>query len=144
MPSSPSPRIVHLATVSSEDGDLTYIDRANMLPFAIARVYYIYRIPANATRGGHAHKRCSELLIALNGAYTVGLEAQNGEASEFRLDEPTSALFVPPLYWRTLYRFTEDAQCLVLASEGYDAEEYLRDYDEFRRFRTRRDGDPVS
>jgi dTDP-4-dehydrorhamnose 3,5-epimerase-like enzyme len=118
----------------SEDGDLTVVESGEAWPFAVARIYYIYKIPTSATRGGHAHKRCHELLVALRGEFSVTLEARDGEVKEFRLNDPASALYVPPLYWRTLGRFTDEACCLVFASERYDADEYLRDHDEFRCF----------
>ncbi len=134
MQSADVPRILPLPTLSSEDGDLTVVESERAWPFAIARVYYIYDVPTSANRGGHAHKRCHELLIALRGEFSVTLEACDGEITEFRLSDPAVALYVPPLYWRTLCQFTAAACCLVLASEHYDAGEYLRDHDEFRRF----------
>jgi hypothetical protein len=134
MQSLDAPRLLPLPTMRSEDGDLTVVESEMAWPFAIARVYYIYDIPTRATRGGHAHKRCHELLIALHGEFSVALESRDSGVNEFRLSDPAAALYVPPLYWRTLGRFTSAACCLVLASERYDADEYLRDRDEFRRF----------
>jgi hypothetical protein len=135
MPMSLSPRLIDLPVVPSEIGELAFIQANRLLPFAIRRVYYVYDIPEQATRGGHAHRKCHELLVAMAGAMTVNLEAQDGTRSCQRIDDPAVALYVPALYWRVIDRYAPGTICLVLASEDYDPGEYLRDYDEFRRYR---------
>jgi hypothetical protein len=129
-----SPGLVDLPTVPSDFGDLVFIQADRALRFAIRRVYYIHDIPAQAVRGGHAHKACHELIVAVTGAMTVELETQDGDRSISRLDHPAIGLYVPPLYWRVIRDYTAGAICLVLASENYDPNEYLRDHEAFRHF----------
>jgi hypothetical protein len=129
------PGLVDLPTMPSDFGDLVFIQADRLLPFTIRRVYYVHDIPAHAVRGGHAHKACHELIVAVKGAMTVELEAQDGSRSRNRLDHPSIGLYVPPLYWRVVRDYTAGAICLVLASEDYDPAEYLRDHDAFRRYR---------
>ena len=140
----PAPRLITLQGNASDAGDLVVIQTQADIPFSIRRVYFIHNIPDWAVRGGHAHKRCQELVVAAAGAMTITLEAQDGTRHRFRLDEPTVGLYVPPLYWRMISEYREHSLCLVLASEDYDAEEYLRDHDLFRRFRPSGNADPVS
>ncbi len=141
---APAPRLVSLRANASAAGDLVAIQTGADIPFSIRRVYFIHSIPEGAVRGGHAHKRCHELLVAAAGAMTVTLEAQDGTHRRFRLEEPTVGLYVPPLYWRMIAEYRPLSLCLVLASEDYEPDEYLRDYDLFRRYRPRPDADSVS
>jgi WxcM-like, C-terminal len=137
------PTLVDLPTVPSDFGDLVFIQADRVLRFAIRRVYYIHDIPAHALRGGHAHKTCHALVVAVKGAMTVGLEAQDGNRFLHRLDHPSIGLYVPPLYWRVIRDFTAGAICLALASENYDPDEYLRDHDAFRQYRPTGHGDSI-
>jgi hypothetical protein len=130
-----SPELIDLPTVPNDFGDLVFIQADRALPFAIRRVYYVHDIPAHAVRGGHAHTTCHALIVAVRGAMTVDLEAQDGNRSLSRLDHPAIGLYVPPLYWRVIRDYTAGSICLVLASENYDPGEYLRDYDAFRGYR---------
>ena len=128
------PRTIALPTAFDPDGNLTFADGgvANPLPFEVVRVYWVTDIPESAVRGGHAHVRNYEVLIAAAGAFTVTLEDQDENVTEFRLTRPDEGLYVPPLHWRIIDRYEPHAVCLVLASEPYDAEEYLRDKASFR------------
>jgi oxalate decarboxylase/phosphoglucose isomerase-like protein (cupin superfamily) len=128
------PRRISLPSNPNAAGDLIYIQADLHLPFVIRRVYFVRGIPVGALRGGHAHKRCHELVVAASGAMTVGLEAQDGALQEHRLDDPGLGLYIPPLYWRVVRDYAPDSLCLVLASEDYDPEEYIRDHGRFRAF----------
>jgi WxcM-like, C-terminal len=128
------PRMIQLPTHRSDQGSLTVLEIEQSLPFRVLRVYFITDIPARATRGDHAHRRCHELLVATRGAFTVSLESPKAFRLDFRLDAPSAALYVPPLYWRRLSQFSDQSECLVLASEPYDSMEYIRDYDEFHSY----------
>ncbi|HYV88004.1 MAG TPA: FdtA/QdtA family cupin domain-containing protein [Candidatus Polarisedimenticolia bacterium] len=138
------PRLIALQRDASTAGDLIVMQAMADIPFAIRRVYFIHGIPEWAVRGGHAHRRCHEVVVAAEGAMTVTLEAQDGSQHRFRLAETTTGLYVPPLYWRTVSDYRPASLCLVLASEDYDPTEYLRDRDEFRRFGLPPDAHPVS
>jgi len=138
------PRLIALQRDASTAGDLIVMQAMADIPFAIRRVYFIHGIPEWAVRGGHAHRRCHEVVVAAEGAMTVTLEAQDGSQHRFRLAETTTGLYVPPLYWRTVSDYRPASLCLVLASEDYDPTEYLRDRDELRRFGLPPDAHPVS
>jgi hypothetical protein len=145
MPSSNLPRIISLPTHPSDQGSLTVVEIEQLLPFRVARIYFIVDIPRHATRGGHAHGTCHELLVATRGAFTVTLESPVASKFSYRLEAPSTSLYIPPLYWRRLIDFVDKSECLVLASEPYDAKEYIRDYDEFRSHASSKAGiDPIS
>jgi hypothetical protein len=135
MTSERKPRLVDLPTIASESGHLTHIEDERVLPFVVRRVYFIYDVPAGSMRGNHAHRRCHELLVALNGSMRVVTETPDGTLLETTLEKPRQGLYIPPLCWRSLDRIAPGTVCLVLASETYDDAEYLRDYQEFRRTR---------
>jgi hypothetical protein len=126
------PRIINLPTHHSNRGSLTVVEIEQLLPFRVARIYFIADIPRHATRGDHAHRTCHELLVATRGAFTTILESPEGSRCEYRLDAPSTSLYVPPLNWRRLTNFADQSECLVLASEPYNADEYIRDYATFR------------
>jgi dTDP-4-dehydrorhamnose 3,5-epimerase-like enzyme len=99
-------------------------------PFHIKRVYYLYDVPSDAYRGGHAHKEVHELLIALSGSFEVLLD--NGKAKQkVMLNKPNKGLLIPTGVWRELDNFSSGAVCLVLASEEFDESDYIRNYDAF-------------
>ena len=104
------------------------------LPFAVRRVYYIYDVPAGVTRGFHAHKTLEQLLIAVNGAIEVTLDDGRGCIQSHVLDSPSKSLYVGPALWRTMKWKTAGAVLMVLASEPYDPDDYIRDYDQFLTF----------
>ena len=93
-------------------------------------VYWVYDVPAGESRGGHAHKECRELIIALSGSFTVTLN--NGREKEnFHLNHPYQGLLVEKGVWRTLEDFSSGAVCLVLASHLFEEEDYIRDYQDY-------------
>ena len=107
------------------------------LPFAVKRLFYVYNVPGSEVRGAHAHKTCHQLLVAVAGSLRV--VADDGAArEEFLLDSPRRGLFLPAGVWGTQYRYAPGTVCLVLASQAYDAADYLRDYDDYLRWRRRR------
>ena len=123
---------VDLPRIPDHRGSLTVIEGGRQVPFAIARVYYLYDVPAEATRAGHAHHRLDQLLIAASGSFNVNID--NGfERASLRLDRPYRGLLLRPMVWRTIDGFSGGAMCLVIASIPYDEDEYIRDYDAFLR-----------
>ena len=116
--------------ISDPRGNLTFIEGERHVPFAIRRVFYLYDVPAGADRGGHALRTCQQVLIAVAGSFTVRLD--NGlERSEIRLSLPYQGLLIPPMVWREMDDFSSGAVCLVLASEGFNAADYYREYPEY-------------
>lgn len=100
------------------------------LPFEIRRWFLISGVPADSRRGEHAHRACSQMLIAINGAVTVEL-LYRGESAKFRLCSPDRGLLVPPMSWGVQSHFTPDAKLLVLASHEYDKSDYITNFSEF-------------
>lgn len=110
--------------------DHTIVGNSKELPFLPKRVYWIYDVPGGENRGGHAHKKLRQVIIAVNGSFTVNLD--NGhEKKQYLLNNPTQGLYLDTEIWRTLDDFSSGAVCLVLASELYEPEDYLYEYDEF-------------
>ncbi len=137
----PSPRLavdVKVAGVSLERvpliedprGNLIAREVSNGLPFVPMRCFMIFDVPTKEVRGEHAHRQCAQLLMCLRG--TVCVVCDDGRSrQEFLLDDPTIGLHIPRMVWGTQYRYSEDAVLLVLASHPYDADDYIRNYDEF-------------
>ena len=119
---------------SVRKGDISVVENSITVPFDTKRVYYLYDVPGGVSRGGHAHKELKQLIVAVSGSFTVVLDDGKVKRS-FVLNRPYVGLYVVPGIWRELEDFSSGSVCLVLASEKYDAEDYLRDYDEFQRFK---------
>lgn len=122
--------IIELPKIVDPRGNLTVAEGNDKVPFAIARAYWVYDVPGGESRGGHAHKNCKELIIAVSGSFSVNLS--NGhEKKTYLLNHPWQALLVDTMTWRTLDDYSSGAVCLVLASEPFEEEDYIRDYDDF-------------
>ena len=119
---------------SDRKGNLSVVENGDTLPFDVRRVYYLYDIPGGESRGSHAHKELEQLIVAASGSFKVTLDDGKSKQS-FILNRPYQGLYVKPGMWRDLDDFSSGAVCLVLASEVYQAEDYIRDYDEFINFR---------
>lgn len=126
-------RIIHLKKITDPRGNLTVAEQFQDLPFSIKRAYWVYDVPAGESRGGHAHKNLYQFLIALSGSFTVTLDNGN-ELKSFLLNHPWEGLLIGPNTWRTLDDFSSGAVCLCLASEEYDEDDYIRDYDDFLKY----------
>lgn len=119
---------------SDRKGNLTVVENGVTLPFDVKRVYYLYDVPGGESRGSHAHRELEQLIVAASGSFTVTLDDGASKRSFF-LNRPYQGLYVKPGLWRDLDNFSSGAVCLVLASEVYDASDYIRDYEEFLKFR---------
>lgn len=119
---------------SDRKGNLTVVENGLTLPFDVKRVYYLYDVPGGETRGSHAHKELSQLIIAASGSFTVTLDDGHNKRSFF-LNRPYQGLYVKPGMWRDLIDFSSGAVCMVLASDVYKTEDYIRDYNSFKEFR---------
>lgn len=115
-------------------GNLTVVENGVTLPFDVKRVYYLYDIPGGEGRGAHAHKELEQLIVAASGSFTVTLDDGKCKRSFF-LNRPYQGLYVKPGMWRDLVDFSSGAVTMVLASEVYQKEDYIRDYQEFLEFR---------
>ena len=121
--------IISIPKIEDYRGNIAVVE-GNCIPFAIKRVYYLFDIPSNSKRGGHAHKEQLELLIPLSGSFDVVLK--NGTVKQIvTLNKPDKGLLINKYIWRELENFSSGAVCLVLASDVYNEDDYMRDYDEF-------------
>lgn len=122
--------IIELDKHHHKKGNITVVENELTVPFEVKRTYYLYDIPGGESRGGHAHRELKQLIVAASGSFTVTLD--DGEVKRtFMLNRPYQGLFIVPGIWRTLDDFSSGSVCLVLASHGYEAEDYIRDYQEF-------------
>lgn len=119
---------------SDRKGNLTVVENNLTVPFGIKRTYYLYDVPGGESRGGHAHKGLYQLIVAASGSFTVTLDDGSVKRT-FLLNRPYQGLMVVPGIWRTLDDFSSGAVCMVLASEGYTEDDYIRDYDDFIKFK---------
>ena len=125
--------VIELDKVHNRSGNLTAIEDRMQIPFDVRRIYYLYDVPGGAERGGHAHRRLQQLIVAASGCFDVVLDdGKNRKVVE--LNRPYYGLLVVPGIWRELINFSSGAICLVLASEKYDAGDYIRDYDEYLKY----------
>lgn len=114
-------------------GQLIALEEFKDIPFKIKRIYYMYDTGKDVTRGYHAHKRLEQILICIHGSCKIRLDS-GMEKCTVLLDKPFEGLYVSNVMWREMYDFSFDAVLLVLASELYDENDYIRDYNEFLQF----------
>ncbi len=119
---------------SRRKGDISVVENGETVPFDVKRVYYLYDVPGGMERGGHAHKELSQFIVAVSGSFTITLNDGKAKRS-FTLNRPYQGLLVKPGIWRDLSDFSSGSVCLVLASEKYNATDYIRSFDEFLAYR---------
>ncbi len=123
-------KIIQLPKITDERGSLTFLESQTHIPFMIKRIFYLYDVPEMKNRGAHAHKKCQQFLICLSGSLDVQID-DGKEQKIFTLDNKCSGIYIPPMVWATEFNFKFDAVCLVLASDHYDENDYIRDYQIF-------------
>lgn len=117
-------------------GSLTVVENNKQVPFDIKRTYWTYDVPAGEWRGGHAHKKQRELILAVSGCFTLSLD-DGTEKKDILLNHPYQAILVNDGIWRELHDFSSGAVCLVLTEEFFDEEDYIRDYQEFLDYKAK-------
>ena len=123
-------RLIDLPKISDPRGNLTSIESGRHIPFSIERVYYLYDVPGGAERGGHAHKRLKQFIVAMSGSFDVVLDDGTSKRRH-HLNRSYSGLYICPMIWRELDNFSSGSVCLVLASHPYEEDDYYRDYDDY-------------
>ena len=127
-------RIIELGRHHGSKGNLTEVENGKIAGFDTERVFFIYDIPGGASRGGHAHKTLRELIIAASGSFDVYINDSTRERT-FHLNRPSQALLLSAGVWEELRNFSSGAVALVLASEHYAPEDYIRNFDEFIEYK---------
>lgn len=122
--------IIQLPKVHLRAGNITSVNNSHEIPFNISRVFYLYDIPGGESRGAHAHIKCHQFLVAASGSFEVLLNDGKVQRN-VQLNRPYFGLHIPPMIWASEINFSSGSICLVLASELYNPNDYLRDYDEF-------------
>lgn len=126
--------ILELNKHHHEKGNITVVENNNTVPFDVKRIYYLYDIPGGESRGGHAHRKLKQLIVAASGSFSVILD-DGCVKRTFVLNRPYQGLLVVSGIWRELTDFSSGAVCLVLASSIYEEADYIRDYNEFKEYK---------
>ena len=125
-----TPQFVNLKIITDSRGSLMAAEGGGEIPFAIARVYYLFDVPAGSRRGFHAHRELRQVAVALRGQCDILLD--DGRTREVgRLDSPSRGLLIDKMIWHELFDFSSDCLLAVFAAEPYDERDYIRDYEEF-------------
>lgn len=122
--------VVEMGKIPGETGNITVVENSSNIPFDVKRIYYLYDVPSAEKRGGHAHYELEQYIIAASGSFDVIVD-DGDNRRRFSLNNPNQALHIVPGLWRELDNFSSGSICMVLASEKYSEEDYIREYDRF-------------
>ena len=126
--------VIKLPKIENRSGNLTSIQNSIEIPFDIKRIFYLYDIPGGKDRGAHAHIECHQFLIAGSGSFDVLLD--DGKSKKLvTLNQPYKGLHIPPGIWASEINFSSGSICLVLASHKYDEKDYIRNYNDFLKYK---------
>jgi len=128
--------VIELPTIKNRAGNISIIEQEKNIPFKAQRIFYLYDIPAGEERGAHAHIECHQFLIAASGSFDVMLD-DGINKKIINLNRPYYGLHIPPGIWAHELNFSSGAICLVIASHKYDEKDYIRDYNEFKKLKSR-------
>jgi dTDP-4-dehydrorhamnose 3,5-epimerase-like enzyme len=123
-------QMIDFPVKSDYRGDITILEGQHCLPFEIKRIYYLHNLSTSADRAAHGHRRLQQIVVAISGSFDILLD-DGLTTHTFHLDSPNSGLYIPPKTWRELSNLSENTVILILASESYDASDYVCDYDQF-------------
>jgi hypothetical protein len=126
-------KLINLPKITDLRGNLSFIEGGKHIPFEIKRVYWIYDVPGGEIRGSHAYKTLHEFIIALSGSFDVVLTDGHRE-QKHSLNRSYYGLYVPNMIWRRLENFSTNSLCLILASDKYQEDDYIRDLNEFKGY----------
>lgn len=129
-----NPKIIDLPKISDPRGNLSVIEEFKDIPFKIERTYWIYDVPGGECRGGHAYRENQEFIVAMSGSFDVILD-DGKEKQWFHLNRSYYGLYVPKGMWREMDNFSTNSLALILSSTKYDVNDYIRDYEEFKRYK---------
>lgn len=126
-------QIIDLPKISDPRGNITFIESTRHIPFEIRRVYYLYDVPGGESRGGHAHRTLEQFLISASGSFDVIVD-DGTNRRRFHLERSYYGIYIPSGVWREMDNFSTGSVCLVLASDFYNEEDYIREYSEFMAY----------
>jgi len=124
------PELYTFNQVSDSRGDLSFLEELKDVPFEVKRVYWLHEVPEQQVRGGHAHKTGEQVIICLQGTVEVVLESQTNEQLSYTLNQPSTGLYIPPLWWGKML-FRGKAMLLGLASDEFSEDDYIRNREDF-------------
>jgi WxcM-like, C-terminal len=127
--------ILQLPRIYNPAGNITAINSEKEVPFNIERIYYLFDVPGGEGRGGHAHRDLQQLIVAASGSFDIIIDDGHVKRT-FHLSRPYTGLYMPSGLWRELDNFSSGSICLVLASTVYDETDYIRDYTEFKEWKS--------
>jgi hypothetical protein len=127
--------ILQLPRIYNPAGSITAVNNGKELPFDIKRIYYLFDVPGGEARGGHAHKELCQLIVAASGSFDIIIDDSHVKRT-FHLSRPYTGLYIPAGLWRELDNFSSGSICLVLASTIYTEEDYIRNYTEFKEWKS--------
>ena len=125
-------KFINIPIFKDKRGSLSFLQSFQNIPFNIQRIYYIYDVPEYVIRGNHAHKNLEQLFVPINGCFDIKLD-DGSESMIYHLDSNDKGLYVSSMIWRQMFNFSKNSICLVIASEMYSEDDYIRDYEEFVR-----------
>ncbi len=128
------PQIISLPKFLDARGNLSFVQEEEHIPFAIKRTYWLYDVPGGECRGGHAYRENQEFIVAMSGSFDVVLN-DGMKKQSFTLNRSYYGLYIPKGYWREMENFSTNSLALILSSTNYDADDYIRDYDEFLKLK---------
>lgn len=128
-------RLIELPKIGDRRGNLSVIEEKNHIPFKVERSFWIYDVPGGESRGGHAYRTTEEFIVALSGSFDVVLD-DGKERKTFSLNRSYYGLYVPKMMWREMTNFSTNSVALVLSSTKYDAADYIRDFEQFKKMKS--------
>ena len=123
--------IIDVSKIHNRAGNITVVENGDNIPFDVKRVYYLYDVPSGETRGGHAHYKLEQFVVAASGSFDVIVD-DGTNRRRFTLNRPNLALHIVPGLWRELDNFSAGSICMVLASKEYGEDDYIREYNVFK------------
>ena len=129
-----NPYLIKIKSFEDVKGTLSVIDSNNNIPFDIKRIFYVYDIPKNTQRGGHAHKKLKQFIWSIYGAIDVFTFSKDGKQNKFNLSKPNVGLFLPEMIWSHQITLQENCIYCVGASDYYEEDEYIRSWSEFKNY----------
>jgi uncharacterized RmlC-like cupin family protein len=129
--------LIQLRRIEFRKGNITPVQNMEEVPFDIKRIFYLYDIPGGESRGAHAHKTCHQFIIAVSGCFEVLMD-DGRTKRQVMLNRPYFGLHIPPNIWASQINFSSGSICLVIASENFNENDYIRNYEEFLKLQEKK------